>query len=394
MKQHDLARQLEYIQQLLSQNKNPIGFLFGTGCPLSIRVGEGGNVEPLIPDVSGLKKTIDQHLTSDKGTDKTWNRLKQIMQDDGVMDYNIEQMLTKIRELNAAAGNGEVRGLRKDEIVNVESSLCRIILEQVDKILPQSADSPYHKFAIWCREIERASPINVFTTNYDLLFEQAFEESSAPYFDGFVGSKTAFFDLTAVDNDSLLAARWIRLWKMHGSINWRLNKDNNVVRTNSEDKSSDYLIFPSHLKYDQSRKMPYLTMLDRLQNFLLKKSSVMFVCGYSFGDEHINDVIKRCLKGNASAMVFALMFGKISDGYYTLATDCASKASNLSLIGQDGGIIGREFAEWNYTNIKDTAQWNNLVNNLDSDRQELIIGDFGRFAEMLSAISGSKYYGE
>ena len=46
MKKHDLARQLEYIQQLLSQNKNPIGFLFGAGCPLSIRVGEGDNAEP------------------------------------------------------------------------------------------------------------------------------------------------------------------------------------------------------------------------------------------------------------------------------------------------------------------------------------------------------------
>lgn len=394
MKKHDLARQLEYIQQLLSQNKNPIGFLFGAGCPLSIRVGEGDNAEPLIPDVSGLKKIVDQHLTSDKGTEKTWNCLKQIMQDDGGNDCNMEKMLTKIRELNAVAGNGEVRGLRKDEIVNVESSLCRIMLEQVDKTLPQNTGSPYHNFAIWCRAIERAVPINVFTTNYDLLFEQAFEESSAPYFDGFVGSKAAFFDLTAVDNDSLLAARWTRLWKMHGSINWRLNKDKNVIRTNSEDISSDYLIFPSHLKYDQSRKMPYLAMLDRLQNVLLKKSSVMFVCGYSFGDEHINDVISRCLKGNPSAMVFALMFGKISDGYYKQATICASETPNLSLIGQDGGIIGREFAEWKYDGIKDSTQWNNLVNNLDGDNYKLVIGDFGRFAEMLRAISKFNYYGE
>ena len=105
MKKHDLARQLEYIQQLLSQNKNPIGFLFGAGCPLSIRVGEEHNAEPLIPDVSGLKKIIDQHLMSDRATKKPWSRLKQIMIDDGVMDYNIEEMLTKIRALNVVAGN-------------------------------------------------------------------------------------------------------------------------------------------------------------------------------------------------------------------------------------------------------------------------------------------------
>ena len=40
MHKHDPARQISFIQQALSQNRKPIGFFLGAGCPLSIRVNE------------------------------------------------------------------------------------------------------------------------------------------------------------------------------------------------------------------------------------------------------------------------------------------------------------------------------------------------------------------
>ncbi len=39
---------------------------------------------------------------------------------------------------------------------------------------------------------EWKSPIELFTTNYDLLLEEALEDEEIPYFDGFVGSKKSF----------------------------------------------------------------------------------------------------------------------------------------------------------------------------------------------------------
>lgn len=70
---HDIFRQIEYIQQSLSQNKKPIGFFIGAGCPLSVRVNirdENGTrvSDPLIPDVSGLTMLISDQLSS--GTEK------------------------------------------------------------------------------------------------------------------------------------------------------------------------------------------------------------------------------------------------------------------------------------------------------------------------------------
>ena len=130
---------------------------------------------------------------------------------------------------------------------------------------------------------------------------------------------------------------------MHGSINWRLEGKGRVSRTDSVVEKDNYLIYPSHLKYDQSRKMPYLAMMDRLKDYLLKPSAIIFFSGYSFGDEHINDIICRSLQSNPTAMAFGLLHGKLCDkgdgGKYTKAIECAKSTSNLSLFAQDQLII-------------------------------------------------------
>ena len=37
-------------------------------------------------------------------------------------------------------------------------------------------DNSYRRLARWVNSIDRAVPVEVFTTNYDLLLEQALEE--------------------------------------------------------------------------------------------------------------------------------------------------------------------------------------------------------------------------
>ena len=48
--------------------------------------------------------------------------------------------------------------------------------------------------------------------------------------------------------------------------------------------TSSHLIYPSHLKYEQSRKMPYLAMIDQLNRFIRQPNSLLIVSGYSFND--------------------------------------------------------------------------------------------------------------
>jgi hypothetical protein len=400
---HDIYKQVGYIQQILAQNKKAIGIFIAAGCPLSIRVNirvENGKeiTDPLIPDVAGLTNIIINQLTGTEKNPSHCNKLVRQMIDDGLANPNVEDMLSRIRSLKLVAGKGTVRGFVAQDLADLDNAICQIISEKVDKELPDT-DTPYHDVAIWARSIEREKPVHIFTTNYDLLIEQAFEEESCPYFDGFIGARKAFFDLGAVENEHLLDSRWTRLWKIHGSINWKLDKKSNVIRSDKRDDKKGYLIYPSHLKYDQSRKMPYLAMLDRLKEFLLTPSCALFVTGFSFNDYHINDIILQSLKANPTAMVFAFLFGELDDIKYEKAKNCARSVPNLSLMAFDKAIIGRNEGFWS---IKDEALIKDIPGNAavvlkkisDSNGREvevkvfqLRLGDFARFGAFLRELS-------
>jgi hypothetical protein len=92
--------------------------------------------------------------------------------------------------------------------------------------------------------------------------------------------------------------------------------------------------------------MPYFVMIDRLRGFLRhsERPVALILCGYSFGDEHINEAIVESLKANASAACFALQFGKLSD--YPNAVTLARDNSNLSVFAPDEAIIRRRKGRW------------------------------------------------
>lgn len=393
MQLHDPARQISFIQQALSQNRKPIGFFIGAGCPLSVRVETDVNGQltnlPLIQDVGGLTAVINDRLTSkEPSTPSAWDKIMKVAEDDGADGKNIELTLSRIRQLKGVAGNGTVRGMSSAELIKLDEDICHVISEQVDRELPRK-DTAYHNLAVWCRSIRRAQPVHLFTTNYDLLLEQALEESSAPYFDGFIGTRNAFFDLGAVEDEGLLPPRWARLWKIHGSLNWRLDNQGAVVRGDGTKGGGSYLIYPSHLKYDQSRKMPYLAMLDRLKAFLLKPSALLFICGYSFADEHINDVICRSLETNSTAHVFAFMYGKLGDAKYEAGRKCALSTPNLSMLGLDGAIIGRNSGDWKPDAIEDMVLPQNVFVT-DGTTASVQLGDFAALGSLLRGLAGEQ----
>ena len=383
--EHEAVRQIHYIQQALSQNKRSVGFFIGAGCPLSVRVG----ADPLIPDVAGLTHIINRHFEASplKGD---WATLLVAVAAGGGPSNNIELILSFIRQLAAVAGPDSVRGLDAKTLNQIDAEICKVISTQVDKALPDQ-NPAYHNLAIWARSIRRAKPVHLFTTNYDLLIEQAFEESAAPYFDGFVGTRQAFFDLGAVEDEGLLPPRWARLWKIHGSLNWRLTSDGKRVMRSSEtpDATTSYLIYPSHLKYDQSRKMPYLAMLDRLKAFLLQANAVLFLSGYSFSDEHINDVICRSLEANPTAQVFALVYGDLSEDRYEKARVCGCRLPNLSVLGEFSAVIGRVDGPWKA--LADDVPASippGAVGKHSDGRTQVGLGDFAKFGTLIRYLTG------
>ena len=263
MSYHDPQVQADYIRQSLSHDKRPIGLFIGAGCPLAIKVNRHGHDEPLIPDIKGMTLHIDRVLKS--SVHKTiYEEVQKHFTQDGLGPPNVEQLLSHIRFLKQVAGKDKARNISTADAETLDITICNELAKIADQRLP-SAETPYHKLAAWTGAISRSFPVEIFTTNYDLLIEEALEANRVPYFDGFIGAKDSFLDLQAMEGDQL-PARWARVWKIHGSLNWSEDAQGNVHRGALGTKK--HLIYPSHLKYDESRRMPYLAMLDRLRAFI------------------------------------------------------------------------------------------------------------------------------
>ena len=386
MMKHEQIKHLRSLRLLLSQDKAPLGFLLAAGCPLSVKVSG----KPLLPDMAGLTKIIDGAHRTDVDT-TPYKRLMAELTKAGRNTSNLEDVLTFIRTMKeVSTGGGTVRGFTEIELNNLEIEICNKIADAVTKDLPEG-DNSYRRLARWMSSIDRTIPVELFTTNYDLLLEQALEEQSVPFFDGFSGSRYPFFDIHSVEGNEL-PSYWARLWKLHGSVNWKA-MPGGVCRISKGIGGSPELIYPSKLKYDQSRKMPFLAMSDRLTSFLLKPHAVLFVCGYSFGDEHINDTIINALKVNQSANVIALMYGKMkkdADGSFVApeAVKRALERPNLNIWHDDEAVIGAQHREWSKF-VDDKNEFANY--NLKKIGDHVSLGDFTDFTLFLSDLIGDDH---
>jgi SIR2-like domain len=389
----DPVRHLGYLQQCLAGDKKPLGLFLGAGCPMSVANSEANG--PLIPDVAGITKMVHDGLASSEKCKDILKRVQGHFHEDGHENPTVEDMLTHIRALRAVAGKAEVRGLSAGALEILDQSICGFIQKVVDVSLP-SAKTPYHHVASWVDGIGREKPVEIFTSNYDLLMEQALEDCGVPYFDGFAGSRKPRFDLRAMEEDEL-PARWARLWKLHGSINWYQMTHGGVFRgTTTEEDAPRRVIHPSYLKYQEGRRLPYLAMVDRLRAFLKQPTVALVVCGYSFRDEHINEVILQGLQSTQTAIAFGLLYGKLSD--YPAAVALATGRANLSLLALDGAVVSTREARWPEKNkeaVSETigtgVRWRlcDPANEKGNRIAEFTLGDFALLGHFLRDLAGT-----
>lgn len=358
-----------------------IGFFIGAGCSLA----EGG---PLIPEIAGLTRQVKGYLDGNdplkEAAKNAWDRVV----GRGIPTPTIEDVLSHVRTLKSLCGSGGIDNFSKDQLVKLDRAICEQVRAIVSKPLPSSY-TPYHVLARWIQAIPRDKPVEIFTTNYDLSIEQALEEQRVPYFDGFVGSDSAFLDLESMTEDDL-PARWTRLWKIHGSINWWMTINEKIRRSRDKVEGEQLLIYPSHLKYDQSRQMPYYAMLDRLRVFLHSDQCLLLTCGYSFGDEHINAYIGQGLSGNPNAACFGMIFNDRANA--PKAVELAKRHANLTLLAADGAIVGTVDRDWDIATkdsnpaylIAVTRDLPESRTKAPADRCKWLLGDFAAFGRFLT----------
>lgn len=265
---HDPSEYIRGIQQILISDKKKIGFLFGAGSSLAWKSDKSLTVPAIGKMTDEIVKKVGEKVEKYKAA------LSEIKEEIGAKHFNIETILSNLEHKFSFIGKGTLNSLNKSEFSDLIKEIKKGVREKVSVHYTLLCDISTKKefkqivtkdivseliqsdFANWIAQAERKYPIEIFTTNYDFLFELGLEHKEVPYYDGFCGSLRAFFNPESVEDFSFLAKQ-TKLWKIHGSLGWHFDKDTEKILRISPD-DDDILIYPSTLKYKDSKKQPYV----------------------------------------------------------------------------------------------------------------------------------------
>ncbi|HEU4459740.1 MAG TPA: SIR2 family anti-phage-associated protein [Methylibium sp.] len=157
----------------------------------------------------------------------------------------------------------------------------------------------------------------VFTTNYDLAIEWASESIDLQVVNGFLGVhgrrfSPQSFDLGYRNTQARGEARFgvynIYLAKLHGSLTWREEADQvyevqatlaarciHKFLTDAGRTELGLMVMPRAAKYMQTVGYVLGELFRRFSEFLARPQAALVVCGYGFGDEHINRLLRSAL---------------------------------------------------------------------------------------------------
>jgi SIR2-like domain len=191
---------------------------------------------------------------------------------------------------------------------------------------------------------ERRRAVRLFTINYDTLLEDALALGCFSHWDGFTGGAVAYRShrYGQDEPDSGYRAHVI---KIHGSIDWHLGTDDRVWRVRDGDlypeRLARVLIYPQFTKYLATQRDPFAAQFDLFRRSLGSGTeNVLAVCGYSFGDEHINQEIELALQhpeNKATILAFSQSLNSVLDKWRA-----ASWAKRLYIIAESGLYVGSE----------------------------------------------------
>jgi hypothetical protein len=385
MVEFDPLREASELRSQLASEKRRLAFLFGAGT--SQAVGLPGIV------------TLTSSVAAALGEDERSAYLHLLSLDPSGTLETVLNRLRLCRELVGADASRTIDGLNGQQASQLERHICDAVYGLVS-IEPPHGRLPHFVFAHWVKSLDRTFPLEIFTTNYDLLIERGLESAETPYFDGFVGSVEPFFLITAVDSAAAtlgfppVPRNWLRLWKLHGSLNWHSRRDsltgvNRIVRSAPLAAPADELIiYPSHQKYADSRRLPFLAYQDRLRHLVTSGETLLIVAGYSFSDQHLNEILYQGLRSNSRLAVTALIYEPFSAPHIrdNLLTPTLG-IRNLTIYAPDAARIGGRDGQWKSpsatlpTNLSEWPFWND-------DTKTFRLGDFRAFVEFLKTFMG------
>ncbi len=323
---------------------DPVRFVTGLSAKLATRsrhvcafLGAGVARACGLPDVAGLQRRVLEDLDTD-------HRVAFAQQLEG---RNLEEALSRLRRISALlTGDQAVDDLTATQAAALDAAVCQAIVKALDT---QDADfTPVRHLSAWAARAKYRLPVEFFTVNYDLLLETALESLRVPYFDGFVGTLRARFHTELVEGSPGSDGEWVpaffvRLWKLHGSVNWVWQEDRQIVRLGQPvPEGRAAAIYPSDTKYEESRRVPFVVLQDRLRRALHHPETLVLVAGYSFGDAHLNELLFDAAVRRERSEFVVFCHSEIPES----VANRAAITPNLQVVAGNEAILGGIRAEW------------------------------------------------
>lgn len=242
-------------------------------------------------------------------------------------------------------------GSWSDKLLSLEiryDDLCRQYLNfiyycVIKWLTPDNYESAVESLAPIKRLLESTNDeefyINIFTLNYDLVFEKVFNsEYQSPINTGFSSN---VWDETAFD----IEHSKINLFKLHGSLDWYTDEDETFSMANNDiafnfsepDERKPHLILGYENKLFSVD--PFFTLI---QKFIEKLNSarLVVIIGYSFFDSYLNNILIKFLNSSDDKKLF------IVDPWFSSKVNPAeSFAEYLKVIQTDNSTLNID----NYT---------------------------------------------
>jgi hypothetical protein len=365
LREKSFAEAVSKLEELMAQSGR--AFLIGAGCskcaglPLTAELTEKALTSTAL---DGTTKGVLEALK---------NRFA------GGINANIEDFLSEFIDLLAIADRRTARGATQklvelggasyaaDQLRSAAEQIKRGIVEVIDANV--SIDTHQHFVKAVHRVLRPGKampdqPVDYLVLNYDTLVEDALALERLPFSDGLDGGVTGWWSPSTFERAGLAG----RVLKLHGSINWcefpgdplprRVGNSLQVARANER----RILIWPASTKYRETQLDPFAQLAERSRQVLRPRRGsqcVLIVCGYGFGDSHINLEINRALRESEGRLtVVAFTSENVPSGQLKMWNEDSSVHEQVLVFAKRGFFHGREVAPaitdlpwWKFENI-------------------------------------------
>ena len=298
--------------------KQPLVLFLGAGAsaPLGMKTTVGFwewlKSKPELGDMYSAFLAVEHYIQPSKEVGKT--------DVEAVLDFlgdlvRAGKLLLKLSSdaLTRVFTRGATEIVKVDEYEKIYDQIKDLVISHYSEIDSQKAFELYRPFL----ELPILQPLPVFTTNYDLAWEKAYDLTSTPSYE----LSSAPFTLTdGFRRQRLTTPEWLSseyanykpyedykptgadviLFKLHGSVDWVRTSKGAIQRFESGKRDpggmKTEIAYPSRLKREIHEE-PYRTNYDYLLACLLH-AKVCAVIGFSFRDQEIVEEFRQAMELN------------------------------------------------------------------------------------------------